>query len=101
MPYRIVYFLEIFKASIQFSTRFLKFTPINECFQIKDVIICSAAFSKANSRDLYKLFIHTLRQVIWLKQFVSILHRQLRTHIGRKLSELDEPPFLCSGVINI
>ena len=44
-------------------------------------------------------FIHTEISLLF-KQFVGILHRQLRTHIGRKLSGLDESPFLCTGVIN-
>ena len=44
-------------------------------------------------------FLHTETRLLF-KQFVRILHRQLRTHIGRKLSGLDESPFLCTSVIN-
>ena len=44
-------------------------------------------------------FLYTETSLLFT-QFVSILHRQLRTHIGRKLSGLDESPFLCTGVIN-
>ena len=44
-------------------------------------------------------FLHSETSLLF-KQFVSILHRQLRTHIGQKLSGLNESPFLCTGVIN-
>ena len=44
-------------------------------------------------------FLHTETSLLF-KQFVSILHKQLNTHTGWKLSGLDESPFLCTGVIN-
>ena len=101
MPYRIICFVEVYKTSIQFFTGFLKCLLINECFQTKDMITGSVTLSKGNLRDMYEFFLfYTLRQVYYFKQFVSILHKQLNTHTGRKLSGLDESPFLCTGVIN-
>ena len=92
MPYRIICFLEVYKTSIQFSTEFLKCVLIKECFQTKNVITGSVAFSKASLRDMYEFsFLHTETSLLF-KQSVIILHRQLRTHIGRKLSGLDESP---------
>ena len=44
-------------------------------------------------------FLHTETSLLF-KQLVSILHRQVKTHISRKLSGSDESPFLCTGVIN-
>ena len=99
MPHRIICCLEVYKTCIQFSTGFLKCVLIKECFQTKDVITGSLAFFKANLRDVYEFFFSSEINLLF-KQFVSILHRQLRTHIGQKLSGLDESPFLCTGVIN-
>ena len=54
-------FLEVYKTHTQFSTGFLKCVLIKECFQTKNVITGSVAFSKANLRDMYEFFFFTHR----------------------------------------
>ena len=100
MSHRIICFLEVYKTRIQFSTGFLKCVLIKECFQTKNVITGSVAFFKANLRGVYEFFFLHIEISLLFKQLVSILHKQLRTHIGRKLSGVDKSPFLCTGVIN-